>query len=203
MSWGPWQLARARHTAATVGVLVVLGILEYALGDASVHLFGQDVSLSVPWAVLVPAVTAAVIGVRVHSATADLEGGTARSLPALRAGHLLVVLTVGLLTTAAGSAHLQSAPITGPAAVRNYVGLTGLALMSAAVLGSSLAWPAPVAFALAAATVGADHGAARTWALPIHPDKDSYALLAAVVTLGVGAALIALRGPRDSRTEQD
>lgn len=194
-------LTRARRTTTTLTALLALAVVEYILGDATVHLFGQELTLAVPWAVVVPAAAAAVIGVGTRTATADLEESTTWSVPLLRAAHLLLLLTVGLLTTIVGSLHLHGGPISGPAAVRNYLGLTGLALLSAAAAGSAMAWPAPVALAIAAVTVGASQGIPHAWAVPIQPDHDRAAASAALIALVLGAVLVVLRGPRDAQTE--
>lgn len=189
------MFARARHTAQTVAALVVLAAVEYLLGSASLHLLGQNTTVAVPWAVLIPTAAAATIGVTTRSAAADLEDTTSRSLPALRAGHLTIVLAVGLATTFISSVGLIG-PISEPAALRNYLGFTGLALISAYFAGSSLAWPLPVAMAIAAATVGAFNGKPYGWAWPIHANGDPAAMLTAFISVGLGSLLVMQGGPR-------
>jgi len=199
---GWWLLARARHTTRAVAALVVLAVLEAIVGSASLDLLGQNITLAIPWAVIIPVAAAAVIGIGTRSAVGDTEATTTRSLPSLRAAHLAVVAAVGLVTTAVGGSGLTG-PISGPAALRNYLGFTGLALLSASVVGSSLAWPLPVALAVASTTVGADQGVRHGWAWPIHDNGDPTSFLVAVAILLVRAGLFVLGGDRNPRTERD
>ena len=195
-------LARARRTGVTVCVLVVLGICEYLLGSASLQLFGPSVTLSVPWAVLIPVVGAAAVGVTVRSAVADLEAVTSRSLPLLRAVPLTAALLVGLASTVLGSLGLTG-QLTGPAAVRNFVGFVGLGLICAAAVGSNLSWLLPVALAIASASVGASAGVPRAWAWPIHDDGDPLAAGIAVGLLVVGLAVVIAWGSPERDPEPE
>jgi len=198
-----WVLvARARHTGRSVVALILFGLAEALLGSASLQLLGPSITLSVPWAVLMPAASAAVIGVGTRSAAGELEATTARPLPALRGAHLAVLLVVGAAATAMGSAGLTGL-VTGPAALRNFLGLTGLAVGAAAVLGSGVSWTAPLAMATASATVGAAAGVPRPWAWPIHDDGDPIAAAAAVALLLLGVVLVLATGSREPRSEAD
>jgi hypothetical protein len=194
-----WLFARARRTQSAIVIVIALGLVQRVLGAASVKL-SHDNSLSVPWAVLVPIVAAAVVGTTSQSAVGQFELATVRSLPALRASHLLAMLLIATASTALGSVALAG-DISAPAAIRNLLGFTGLALLSAASLGGNLAWAAPVAAGLTTLTVGASQGRPNNWAWPIHTNNDSTALLIAVALCAVGATAVIASGTRERTTE--
>lgn len=198
-----WLFARARHTGAVAAGLFLLGAVEYLFGSASLHLLGQNATLSVPWAILTPVAAAATIGVTTRSAATDLEATADRSLPALRVTHLTALIALGLVTTDVGSSTLAG-DLSGPAAVRNFIGFTGLALISAVLLGASLAWPLPLALAIAAVSVGAPAGnPPRAWAWPIHSNDDATPFATALALFVLGAIALAVLGTREPRAEQD
>ena len=206
MSSGWWLGARARHSVRAIVAILALAAAEFILGGSAHQIDGENNTLTIPWAVVIPVAAAAVIGVSTRSAARDQEITTARSLPELRALHLGALLALAVAATAVGSFRLvPSFPtdLSGPAAVRNLVAFTGLSLASAALLGSSLAWPVPLTLAIAATTVGASGGTPRWWALPIHPDADPLAAALSVTLLVIGAGLVIRRGPREPAAERD
>lgn len=199
MNSGWWLLARARRTTSAILIIIMLGLLEWILGSASVKL-SHDNSLSVPWAVIIPIAAATVVGTASRSAVTQLELGTTRSLHTLRAAHLALILAVTIAATALGSAGLAG-DISAPAAIRNLLGFTGLALLAAALLGANLAWTAPVALGLAALTAGAAGGKPYAWAWPIHYNNDSAAALTAAFLFILGALALVYRGAREPAAE--
>ncbi len=186
---GWWLLARARRTSSAVITIIALGVASHLLGDASVRI-SENSSLSVPWVVVIPMATAAVIGISSRSAVDTLEAGAARSLPALRLAHLAAVLLIASAATLWGSSGLTD-EFGSPAALRNLAGFTGLALISAAIFGGATAWALPVAMGVTVLTAGASEGRPHTWAWPIHPNTDSTALIAASVLLLLGTIALA------------
>ena len=206
MSSGWWLLARARHSSRTLVAITALACVEFAVGSSSHEILGENRTLSIPWAVVLPAVAAVVVGVGTRSAVLDLENTTLRSLPGLRAAHLGLLVGVAIVTTAIGSSRLDprlTSDLSGPGAIRNLAAFTGISLASAALLGSSLAWPVPLALAIAATTVGATGGLPHWWALPIRPDGDAVAGLAAVTLLALGSAAVVVCGTREPSAEAE
>jgi hypothetical protein len=196
---GWWLLARARRTSSALLVIVTLGLTSRLLGDASIRI-SENSSFSVPWVVVIPTATAAVVGISSRSAVEMLEAGTARSLPALRLAHLAAILLVAAAVTVWGSSDL-TADFGPPAALRNLAGFTGLALVSAAIFGGAMAWALPVAMAAAVLTAGASQGRPHDWAWPIHDNTDSVALLAASALLLIGTATLGAARTREAAGE--
>lgn len=195
MTHGWWLFARSRRTLSAVLIITGLGLVERLLGAASLKL-SHDNSLSIPWTVITPAIAATVIGASTRSVMGRLEQRTVRSLAGLRATHLTAMLLIAVIVTTVSSTALAG-DISAPAALRNLIGFTGLALISATILGGNLAWPLPIGVALATLTAGASQGRPRTWAWPIHHNQDASALLVATLLLVLGGALVISYGTRE------
>lgn len=202
-----WVLcARARHTFRTLVAVFALGFVEFLVGSSSHLIDSETRTFAIPWAVVLPVATATMIGVGTRSAVGDLEGTAIRSLPGLRVAHLTINLMVASLATAVGSARIVFDPnsqLSGPAALRNLLVFTGLSLISAALLGSSWAWPLPLSLAIASTTVGTAAGAPQWWAVPIRPDGDPLAAALSAAVLAAGVAMVVARGTREPSAEQD
>jgi hypothetical protein len=84
--------------------------------------------------------------------------------------------------------------------LRDLAGLTGIALLAAALLGGSLAWVGPLAYLVV--TLHA-LGAAWTtpWIWPAWPPHDLGAALCAALVFAAGVTVITIRGARDSARE--
>ncbi|HEV7710530.1 MAG TPA: hypothetical protein VGP16_20210, partial [Asanoa sp.] len=119
--------------------------------------------------------------------------------------------TLTLTATAAGA--LAAAGIGTDLAggslevVRNIAGLTGIALLCAALLGGALAWTAPTAYLLIAiyGLYTQWHGPAITtpWVWPARPSHDVGAALCAGLLFSTGMVAVALRGARDAINDRD
>lgn len=196
---GWWMFARARRTSSALIIIVALGVISHLLGDASVRL-SENSSLSVPWVVVIPMATAAVIGISSRSAFSTIEAGTARALPALRLAHLAATLLIATAATLWGSSGLVGE--FGPAAaLRNLAGFTGLALISSLIFSGAAAWALPVAMGVSVLTAGASEGRPHNWAWPIHNNTDGTALLIAVLLLLIGTIAQATVRTRDPAGE--
>lgn len=113
----------------------------------------------------------------------------------LRAAHVMLLLGVAVSLTLWATASVDGAYST-PAAVRNILGFTGIALLAATALVSTTAWLPTVAFAVTAVVAGAEAGVPHSWAWPIRPNDDELSWTVAVALLVVGAAALLPRGPR-------
>jgi hypothetical protein len=144
---------------------------------------------------------AAVIAVTAGSPFGEPERATGLRLPFLRLGAAaaLTALTAGLL--AAASAGL---PLAGGflAMLRNLVGLTGLGLLCAVLLGGPLAWTGPLAYLLAGvyALYTDWHPPALTtpWLWPGRPPHDIGGALCAAAVFAAGLIAITVRGARET-----
>jgi hypothetical protein len=113
----------------------------------------------------------------------------------------VIVLTcaaVGILAAGSISVHLAGGTL---GMLRNLIGLTGIALLSAAVFGSGMAWVMPGAYLLA--TLYALESAWTTpWIWPGRPPYDLGAGLCAAIVLAVGVVAIVVHGAPSSRSPQ-
>ncbi len=145
------------------------------------------------------AAAAAVIGVTARSPFGEPERATGRWLPFLRLGTCLALAGAAVGALAAGSA---SAHLAGGAAglLRDVAGFTGIALLTAAVLGGALAWIGPIAYL--AVTLPALTGQWTTpWVWPARPPHDHGAAICAALVFAAGVAVVTVRGARDSVRE--
>ena len=142
---------------------------------------------------------AAVIGVTTRSPFGEPERATGRWLPWLRLATSvgLTAIAVGALAAAAAATHLAG----GAAGLaRDLAGFTGIALLTAAVLGGALAWTGPMAYL--AVTLPALTGNWTTpWIWPARPPPDRGAAICAALVFAAGVAVITVRGARDRSCE--
>jgi len=138
---------------------------------------------------------AAVIGVTTRSPFGEPERATGRWLPWLRLAGCVVLtgIAVGALAAGAAAAHLDG----GAAGLaRDLAGLVGVALLTAAVLGGSLAWIGPMAY-LAVTLPALTEKWATPWIWPARPPYDRGAAICAALVFAAGVAVITVRGARD------
>ena len=138
--------------------------------------------------VLLEAGTASVIAVTTYSPFGEPERARGRWLPYLRFGTAVALtgIAVGLLSAGAAAAHLPGGTLD---VVRNVAGITGIGLISAAVIGGALSWIGPMAYLVLSEY--AILNARRTpWIWPARPPHDAGAALC--------AALAFVAGPRSS-----
>jgi hypothetical protein len=146
--------------------------------------------------VMIEGATAAVIAVTTASPFGEPERATGRWLPYLRlaAAVALTLAAAGALAAGAAAAGL---PGGTEAMLRNVAGLTGLALLSSAVLGGLLAWIGPLAYAILAEYTIIEAWT-TPWMWPARPPGDVGAALCAALVFAAGLAVTTLRGARDS-----
>ena len=148
-----------------------------------------------------PLVAAMVIGASTHTPFGELEHTASRSLPALRFGHLAMLLIWSLATLEVLTLGREQ-PYAWLLLARNLAGFTGMALLTARITGSHLSWVVPLGYAVLALLTGAEGPAEfTTWVWPLQPPTDGLALAGALVLLGAGLATAVLFGPRDAQGE--
>ena len=188
-----WLYLRARLAGSTMAGLV----LVTAAGWASVRRYGDDPTVLSIALTLFPLAAACLVGVSSHGPFGEAERTASRHLARYRLGHLggLALLGAGLLAGAADGWLVADARWL---VVRNLTGFTGLALLTAFVLGGRLSWVVPVAFGLATLAIaprGALDAAPPTrWAWPGWPGADGRATLIALTLSTAGLLLVAIRG---------
>jgi hypothetical protein len=145
---------------------------------------------------IIEAGAAAAIGVTVRSPFGEPERVTGRWLPMLRLGASLALAGAAFGALAAGSApgHLAGG-ILG--LLRDLGGLTGIALLAAAVAGGGLSWIGPIGYLGVTLPALAGHWT-TPWAWPARPPHDRGAAICAALVFAAGLAAVTLRGARDA-----
>jgi hypothetical protein len=142
---------------------------------------------------------AVVIGVTTRSPFGEPERATGRWLPFLRLGTVMALAgtAVGALAAGSASAHLAGGTL---GMLRDLAGLTGIALLTAVVLGGALTWVGPMAYLVV--TLRALEAAWTTpWIWPVRPPHDRGAALCAALVLAAGVVVITVCGARDTARE--
>ena len=187
--------AASRHVLTC---LVVLAACAIALRTA-LHWLPRSGVYARQIPLTIEAGAAAVIGVTTRSPFGEPERATGRWLPWLRlaASVALTAIAVGALAAGAAAAHLAGGVV---ALTRDLAGFTGIALLTAAVLGGGLAWIGPMAYL--AVTLPALSGNWTTpWIWPARPPHDRGAAICAALVFAAGVAVITVRGARDRSRE--
>jgi len=191
-----WLHVVSRRIPAAVVALVACGaVLHVALAWRWEPRTGSG-ALEIP--VLFEAGTAAVIAVTSYSPFGEAERATARWLPWLRLGTVVAMTAVAIGLLAAGAASAADG-LTGGilGLVRDAAGMTGIGLLSAAVLGGMLAWAGPIAY-LMVTEVALLQAWTTPWTWAARPPDDEGAAICAGAAFMAGLVVIAVRGPRDS-----
>jgi hypothetical protein len=139
--------------------------------------------------ILLTVAAASVVAAGTASPFGEVERIACR-LPLLR-----LVLLIALVTVAATGLVLAR-PVDAVALARNLAGLTGLALLTARLVGAALAWTTPLAYTvLCGGAIDLHDESVWTW--PTLPAGDTTALVPALVLFGAGLTIAVIRGARD------
>jgi hypothetical protein len=191
------RLARLHLAGHRVPAAVVL-IAGCAVALRIALLRTWDAYGAVQLPLIFEAACAAVIGVATASPFGEAERVCGRRLPWLRLGTalLLTATALGALITAGA----------GDQMARNTLGLVGIGLLGATLVGGRLSWTAPAVYLLVAvyAIYTQWHGPALTtpWLWPARPSPDLGAAVCAGVVFLAGLVSITARGPRDPAGER-
>lgn len=189
------------HAAACLAGVAALAWLWVRLtgngpdaGDAKEAAMGLSL-------LVMPLAAAVVVGVSTRSPFGDTERTAARSLPALRLGHLALLLALG-----AASLALVATPWPVPRAewqmARNVLGFSGLAFLAARAIGAGISWVFPLAYGALALMVGVPaDGPARPWAWAMQPGGHRQGAMLACSLLLLGLLLVVATGARESPGE--
>lgn len=163
-----------------------------ALFQATLRWHSDERSLQVP--LIVEAAAAATVAVTTRSPFGESKRATGTWLPYLRLGAavgLTVAAFISLLAGAAGADLLGGTT----ALLRNVIGIAGVGLLSAIIIGGSLSWIGPLAY-LAFAEEAISAGWHTPWMWPARPPGDLSGAICAALVFGVGLAVISVRGAR-------
>jgi hypothetical protein len=182
----------SRNIPAALAILAVCAVvLRAALWRNWIPSAGPE---QLPLAI--EAGTAMVIAVASHSPFGEPERATGRWLPYLRLGTALGLTGAATAALVAGSVG-TSLPGGDLAMLRDTAGLAGVALLSAAVLGGSLAWIGPVLY-WTLAEFALSFGWQSPWTWPARPPHDHGAAICAALVFAAGIAITTVRGAAGS-----
>ncbi|MBO2445689.1 hypothetical protein J4573_01160 [Actinomadura barringtoniae] len=187
----PFRLCRL-HLASRRAPAALVAVVAFALVLWTTTRWLHKVG---PWTHAVPLTVAlgaaAVIGVTTWNPFGEVERTGGRHLPGLR------LVTVLLLVAATAIAFAAATPADYASLLRQFVGLTGIALLTAALLGARHSWTIPLAYAVICAR-GFDLGWTSLWVWPTRTGHDTAATAIAAFLLAAGLAVAALHGPRQT-----
>jgi len=146
--------------------------------------------------VSMPLAAAVVIGASTGSPFGEIEVTASRSLASIRLWHLAGLLLLATMALALPVVW-WSVPEAKWLLVRNLLGFTGLALITARLLGGGLCWVLPLGYAILSMLAYQPREEIQ-WAWPVVAAGDSGASIFAASLLLVGLALIIGRGARDT-----
>ncbi|WP_369146485.1 hypothetical protein [Streptomyces sp. R44] len=189
--------ARSRALPGALAVLVGTAVAAGWAARWLVSLPGADPSVRLPVVALGPLLAAAVIGTGLYAPSDELDRTAVRAWWPRRLTHLLAATALaGVLLALAVPGHQEE--FGAPAAVRNTLGLVGVAAGAAALVGARLSWLPPALYlcAVALAAPAEPGGTAAWWAWAMQPGPERGAWTVAVAAFTAGAALYAWRGAR-------
>jgi hypothetical protein len=181
------HLSSRRVPASLIALAVVAVGLRVAL-----HWTPASGRNSVMFPLIIATAAGAVVGATTHSPLGEPELVTGRWLPWLRLGTVLATAGVACGALALGAIGGRLA-IGTSALLRDLAGLTGIALLTAAVLGAGLSWIAPLAY-LVVSIYAIQQAWTTPWLWPARAAHDQGAAICAVVVFAAGLAAITARG---------
>lgn len=189
-----WIWLKAHRWPDLVAVCAVVAAVGVLLGRQVVPVPSLSNSqVAIPLMLLLPVVLGCAVGLHSRNPTTLFDVVPRSHVPARAALVLVLVATVALTSLALPD---------GVAALRNTLGLTGMALATAAVVGATRSWTLPLFFLMASLLFGARarlsqgvYGPAP-WAYPLADAKNTHAMTLACGIFACGALLYVLRGPR-------
>jgi hypothetical protein len=164
--------------------MAVASLAGLSLGPHAFYL-GEAAPLPIPWVVFVPLLDSYIVAACVISPLPRMELLAQRRLAILSHAYLASVVIVATLLVWLATSRTPP-PISSMSAIRNFLGLLGLSLISIALFGAALAWmlPCGIVFTAIAIRNGDDGFLALDWLLA--PDTDKEALMIAGILLAVG-----------------
>lgn len=192
-----------RSRGFPVAVLVVAAVSLLAARTAA-YLVGLpqfDGMARLPAAVAAALGAAVILATTLHSPTPELEATCPSPWRAWQGAHALVLLVTGVALLAPA---LPATTYGMGVLLRDLVGLLGLALLAALVVGPRLAWTLPCAYsATVYLSAGAgDTGLRSVWAFQQQPAGSTAAWLTAVILGAAGLLAWTALGPHALATSR-
>ncbi len=197
-----WRLARlylaSRRVPVALALLAAIGALLWAALHWHWNIAGGAAARQfIPLTIETGA--AAVIAVTSHGPFGESERAAGRWLPWLRLGSAMALSAIAFGALAAGAAA-GGLPGGTLALLRDFGGMAGIGLLSAAVIGGAFGWTGPMAYLLV--TEGAlAHHSTTPWVWPTKLPQDRGGAICACLVIAAGLLLITVRGPRESGRE--
>ena len=199
-----WRLARlylvSRRVPMALALLAGLGALLWAALHWRWNIAGGPAAqLFIP--LTIQAGAAAVIALTTFGPFGEPERAAGRWLPWLRLGVTMALTAIAFGVLAAGAAA-GGMPGGTLALLRNLGGMTGVGLLTAAVLGGAFSWTGPMAYLLISEG-GLAHRSTTPWIWATRPPHDRGGAICACLVIVAGLVLIAVHGPREPGREPD
>ena len=181
------HLASRRVPASLLALAVVAVALRVVL-----HWTPAGGAYSVMFPLTGAAAAATVVGVTTHSPLGEPELVAGQWLPWLRFGAVLATAgaACGALALGAVGGRLT---LGAPALLRDLAGLTGIALLTAALLGAGLSWTGPLIY-LVVSVYAVRQSWATPWLWSARPAHDRGAAICVVLVFAAGLAAVTVRG---------
>jgi hypothetical protein len=148
---------------------------------------------------LITIAAAAVIAAGTRTPFGEPEHSAGSPLPVLRLTHLLTLTATAIAALALAAGTADYADTTG-ALLRNLAGFTGIALLTAALLGAHLAWTTTLGYVIYCCGQ-LDVQVTNLWTWPTQPFGSHTATLIALTLLTAGLTAVTFTGARDHRTD--
>jgi hypothetical protein len=192
---------RSRSVVYALAILAVVMLLEW-LGSWLLLMRpdGPPQINAIPLILFAPLAVACTVGASTRNLFGELEQTSSYSLAMLRLLHLAGLLLCGSILA---FAIAQGWPLPGGGliVVRNILGLAGVALISASVLGSGLSWTLPLTYVAAVQLAGQNmDGEWSSWAWPALPVTHVPSASIALTFLLAGLSAVCLLEPRKLST---
>lgn len=192
---GWWWFARAHRVPEIVVGVVAICVAIVGAGAWAVEHRPWGSHALLPVAVLGAVVVSAVVVAGMDGAVPEVVGASPlRRAPALLASTAVVIALAALMLVPL-RAH-TGLLVSYDGAVRNLIGLVGLALLAAAIAGEAWGWTLPLLVGLGTPFV---EGVARSGSLAaflVRPDGDGAAWTVAAALAVTGAIALLLARPR-------
>lgn len=191
----PWLYLVSRRVPAAAGLLAGLAVLLWSALHWHWAIAGgpaaqQFISLTIETG------AGAVIAVTTYGPFGEPERATGRWLPWLRLGAATALTAAGYGALAAGATG-GLLPGGTLALLRNLAGITGVGLLSAAVIGGAFGWTGPLAYLLVT-EVALSGNPTTPWVWPARPAHDLGGAICAALIFATGTAAITVFAARDT-----
>ncbi|MET8358893.1 hypothetical protein [Micromonospora sp. NPDC005171] len=204
---GPRLLLKSRRAAPLLLALVAVAIVSRDVGGQHL-LIGTTEPIPLPWAVVLPAITAYLTTVIAWSALPLQEHLAVRRVDLYDLLYLTAAALVGAVLVG-WAAQPLTGTITESGALRNYLGLLGYSLIGAATFRVSMGWTIPITLLTVGLVAAGTETALPPLDWPTQPDAEPASWWFSIAILITGLAAFAsparrrVRATRAAHTETE